>query len=298
MGKHTFTNWLKLEVHAARCALLRLYEEEERLKYIEGPRLEHEYMEAIGHYEETVVREEMECELLTAKQRLVQAAINRREAIDEAAIEAKMAALREQMTKDASGDPPPQPYAELSPEHLNELQEIYSAIVRKYHPSMHPEMTQSERMLYEKAQNAYRLRDLSALRLIHEMLMASEDEGFQMVFEWSLDLNADESSAPSNHSMTDYSLASALYGCFVPLQEEAAMQEEWNLTTEKTNAMMEQLRQLQQTFPYSAKEMLADPQQIQAYKSELEQRMYSAQRERERLTLEIQTMIGGAKARG
>lgn len=300
MAEHTFTNWLKFEVHSARCALLRLYEEEERLKHIEGPRLEREYMEAVGNYEETVVKEEMECELLTTKQRLVQAAINRREEIDEAAIDEKINELRKDMTDAAAGDPAPQPYAELSPEQSGELQDLYSKIVKQFHPSMHPEMTEAERQLYQKAQDAYRMRDLPALNLIWEMLTASDGEGLQLAFEMTMSMGTgdNEEDVPDRDYSTDYSLASTLYSSFVPLQEEAAITEEWKSYMEKTNSMMEQIQSMKQEFPYNAQEMLSDPQQIQAYKQELEQRMRNAQKEREQLTQNIQKMIGGTKVRG
>ncbi|MBQ7784701.1 MAG: hypothetical protein IJ381_00940 [Clostridia bacterium] len=67
---------------------------------------------------------------------------------------------------------------------------------------------------------------------------------------------------------------------------------------DKTNSMMEQMQKMKQEFPYSAQEMLSDPQQVQAYKQELEQRMRNAQTEREQLTQDIQKMIGGVKVRG
>ncbi len=236
MTEHTFTNWLKYEVHSARCALLRLYEEEARLKYMEGPRLEREYMDAVGHYEETVVREEMECELLATKQRLVQAALNRREAINEAEIDEKINELRQEMIDAASGAQAPQPYAELSPEQTGELQELYGKIVKQFHPSMHPEMTTVERQLYQKAQDAYRMRDLPTLHLIWEMLTASDSEGLQLAFEMTLSMGAgdNEEEVPEKDYSRDYSLASALYRSFVPLEEEAAITEEWKNYMEKT----------------------------------------------------------------
>ena len=71
MEKHTFTLWLHMERIAARYALLALYEQRDRLQYIEGPRLEEEYMDKIGPYEETVIREEIECEILQKKQQMI-----------------------------------------------------------------------------------------------------------------------------------------------------------------------------------------------------------------------------------
>ena len=61
---------------------------------------------------------------------------------------------------------------------------------------------------------------------------------------------------------------------------------------------IDQLTELKQRFPFNAKETLNDPEQLAAYKRELEQRMRQAQSDRERLTQEIKKMIGGAKKRG
>ena len=297
MAKHSFTTWLQFEVHAARCALLKLIEEEDRLKYIERPQLERLYMEAIGHYEESVVKEEMECELLTTKQRLVQAAINRREEIDEAAIDAKIETLRKDMTAAAAGEPP-QDYTELSPEQSDTLQELYGKIVKEFHPSMHPEMTEAHRELYQKAQEAYRHRDLPALQLIWDMLAASDGEGLQIAFDLVLGDADDSERVPDRDYTTDYSLAAELYTSFVPFQEEAAIIEEWERFKAQTSAKMEHLQVLRQEFPFNAKQMLSDPQQVAEYRQELEQRMRQAKTEHERLTREIEQMIGGKAKHG
>ena len=130
MAKHTFVKRLNKEVAFSSCALLKLYEELDKLKYIEGPRLEKEYMDKIGTFEETVIKEEIECELLKKKQEMIQSAINRREPIDEASIDEEINKLRDEMIKEAGGDAPPKEYADLSEEQATELQEIYSEIVK------------------------------------------------------------------------------------------------------------------------------------------------------------------------
>lgn len=299
MAEHTFTKWLQFEVNAARCALLKLIEEEDRIRYIEGPQLERAYMEAVGNYEETVVQEEMECELLTTKQRLVQAAINRREEIDEAAIDEKIESLRKDMTTAAAGTPPPQAYADLSPEQSDELQELYSRIIKNFHPGMHPEMAQAHKELYDKAQEAYRRRDLQALNLIWEMLTASDGEGIEIAFDLVLgEGSSEEGKTPERDYSTDYSLVSTLYTSFIPLQEEVSIMEEWENYKAKTTQKMECIQHLQQEFPYNAKEMLGNSEQLAAYKRELEQRMRQARTEREQLTNDIRKMIGSAKQHG
>ena len=299
MAEHTFTRWLQFEVNAVRCALLKLIEEEERIRYIEGPQLERTYMEVVGNFEEIVVQEEMECELLTTKQRLVQAAINRREEIDEAAIDEKIESLRKDMTSAAAGTPPPQAYADLSPEQSDELQELYSKIVKNFHPGMHPEMTQAHKELYDKAQQAYRCRDLQALNLIWAMLTASDGEGMEIAFNLVMGEDSNEEvKAPEHDYSTDYSLVSKLYSSFIPLQEEVPIMEEWENYKAQTTEKMECIQRLQQEFPYNTKEMLSDSKQIAAYKQELEQRMRQAKKEREQLSNDIRKMIGSAKRRG
>ena len=65
--EHTFTNWLQQEVLAARCSLLTLLEQQDRLRYQEAPELEEAYMKEVGTYEEEVLREELENEILQKK---------------------------------------------------------------------------------------------------------------------------------------------------------------------------------------------------------------------------------------
>ena len=141
MSEHTFTLWLRSEVITSQCVLLSLYEQLDTLQYVEGPRLEREYMKVFGTYEEEVIRQEIECELLEKKQCMIQAAINRKEPIDEAAIDAEIDKERERLYQEAVGDTERQEYAELSAEQFDAMQELYREIVKEFHPQMHPEIT-------------------------------------------------------------------------------------------------------------------------------------------------------------
>ena len=84
--EHSFTLWLQSEVMACRCSLLSLLEQRDKLSFQEGPRLEESYMKEVGAYEEEVLRQELEVEILKKKQQMIQTAINRREIVDENAI--------------------------------------------------------------------------------------------------------------------------------------------------------------------------------------------------------------------
>lgn len=294
MSKHTFTLWLHREVTSARCALLTLYEQRDKMRYIEGPRLEKEYMDKVGSYEETVIKEEIECELLQKKQQMIQTAINRREPIDEAAIDAELETLRQQMFEEAAGPAAPQEYRELSGEQSDELQELYRDIVKNFHPQMHPELTEAHRQLFQKAQEAYRRRDLDALKLIHEMLYSTQGDGLELVLELLMGSETEDESeeeTPGRDYGTDYTLAAMIYGGFKPTNEEAVIQEEWTRYRRMTDSVMKEMDDMRLQFPYTASDMLSDPAKIEAYREELAHRLRTATAERERRTKEIRAMI-------
>lgn len=300
MSKHSFTVWLYSEVTAARCALLTLYEQRDKVIYIERPRLEKEYMDKVGDYEKTVIKEEIECELLREKQQMVQAAINRRKPIDEAAIDAELEIRRQQMYQEAESTSMPQDYAELTSEQCDELQELYRNIVEGFHPQMHPEQTVVHHQLFQKAQEAYRRRDLPALKLIYEMLQSTEngDQTITLILRLLVEENGSEDGEEENITyrdyVTDYLLASQIYCGFKATVEEAAIQEEWAKYRQMTDTVMREMDDIRLQFPYTAAEMLSDHAQIEAYKEELAHRLRAATAEIERRTKEIQSMIEGA----
>lgn len=295
MSKHTFSQWLRKEVTSSRCALLTLYEQRDKLKFIEGPQLEREYMEKIGAYEETIIKEEIECELLQKKQQMIQAAINRREPIDEAAIDAELDKQRQEMYQEAIDIPSPQDFADLTGEQSDELQELYREIVREFHPQMHPELNEVHHKLFQKAQEAYRLRDLSALSLIYDMLVSTkEDEGaISLMLELIVGIGTsdEEEGTLEVENMTDYKMAAMLYSSFTPTVEEASIKEELTHFKELTDQVMQEMKYMRTIFPYTAAEMLSDPIKVAEYRKELEHRLFAAKEEIARRTEEIRMII-------
>lgn len=298
MTEHSFTQWMKQEVYTEKYALLTLYEQQEDLKHIRGPQLEREYMEKIGSYEQAVILEEIECELLLKKKQMIQSAINRREPIDEDAIDAELGLLRQQMIEEACGPAGgSSSYGEndpLPPEQFDELQEIYRQIVENYHPQIHPELTEIQKELFKKAQEAYRRQDLNALRLIHDMLISAQGGGLEFSVEIGI---STESSEEDPYDTTDYSLASLLYEQFEPTGEEAVIQEDRKRFRYKIKEAEQEISQMRLEFPFTAEELLADPAKIEEYKAELLVRMKNAETTRERREEEIQDMIKQAKRR-
>lgn len=300
MSKHTFTLWLQNQVTSARCALLAVYEQRDKLKYIDGPQLEKDYMKKIGAFEESVIREEMECELLEKKQMLIQTALNRHEPIDEATIDAEIDNYRQQLLKEAVGNGEPKEFAELSDEQSEELQRLYRQIVNDFHPQMHPEMTEVQRELFNKAQEAYRRRDLEALKLICDMLYGPQDDELllQLLLEIVRNCESDDEESSARDYSTDYTLAEILYDSFVPTTEEAAIKQEYLNYKQKADEIMGEIDMMRSLFPYIAAEMLADEKKIEEYRNELSLRMQAATKEKERRTQIIHDMIEGVTVHG
>ncbi len=288
MGESSFTIWISREVTTARCALLKIYEADDRMRMIEGPQLEREYMEKVGSFEETVIAEEMECEILQKKKELIQTAINRREPVDEAAIDAELAAFRAELMKEASGEGGGAAGSSGDGVFTEELQDLYRRIVKDFHPQMHPELTEAQKLLFQKAQEAYRRKDGEALKLIYDMLTNREEDGaftFSMLSSIQLSLEVQDRMAQ------DYALAGKLYPHFQPTEEEVSMEEDLARHRQATKEIMEKMEQQRQEFPFSAAEMLADPERVEAYRKELELRLQNAKKERQQRTAEIERML-------
>lgn len=295
MNRHTFLGWLYSEVTSARGALLALYEELDKLRFVEGPKLEQQYMEQVGELEEAIIRQEIECELLEEKKKLIQAARYLRQPLDMAAIDATIEQLRQEKLQEAIGNPPSDTLPVLSDEDTILIQELYREIVQRYHPQMHPEITESQKDLFLKAQDAYRRRDLAALKLIHQMISSNELPLFNIDVTLSM---ADEDTPDMRRSFTtDYSLAKQIYSCFCPTVEDAAIQEELNACKGKNEQVSQQLEELKQTFPFNAAGMLADPNQLEEYKKQLAYRRYQAEQTAKRLQKEIQSSVERMSAR-
>ena len=295
MVKNSFLDWLEREVSAARYTLLALCEKRDRLCFHDGPKLEREYMDKVGHFEESIIQEEIEVELLEKKQQMIQTAINRREPIDEAAIDAEIEKLRQEKLIEAEnfGTKDHGDFVELNEADAKELQELYRTIVKCYHPQMHPELTEIHKKLFMKAQEAYRQNDLEALRLIYDMLLQADgDVDLGELLDLLIDSAAKGETEPvSKGYTTDYALASVLYPYFTHTAEEAALQEEWDRYKKETNDITVVIDNIQGAFPFTAAQMLSDPEQLEAYKKDLEYRLYEAQKERERLSQQIRSMI-------
>lgn len=293
MESHTFLEWLSSEAAAVCCALLKLYEQRDQMAFIDGPRIERDYMQKVGEYEETVIKEEIEAELLKKKKQLVQAAINRREPIDESSIDEEIDRQRRKILKEAAGSEINE-RKELDADQTNELNSLYREIVQKFHPQVHPDLTETHRMLFQKAQDAYRKRDLPALRLIHDMLISKPEGGITIQLELVYDFMSGDQSSAAERIKADYTLIPEIYENFEHTLEEAAIQEEIEKYRGQTDDIMQEIENMRNNFPFIAEEMLSDPEKTAEYKRQLDRRFETAISAQKRCADEISEMIKGA----
>lgn len=89
--------------------------------------------------------------MLQRKLELIQIKRNRRELIDMAEIDQQIEIERQALLVQAeTDDAASQRLPQLTEEQQAELQELYHKIVEGFHPQVHPNLTDTEKALYEK----------------------------------------------------------------------------------------------------------------------------------------------------
>lgn len=293
MGNSCFAGWLAQEVESAQNVLLTRIEQLDTLRYVEAPKLRNEYMVKIGTTEDEVLNAELDAKMLQRKLELIQIKRNRREPIDMAEIDQQIESERKELlaqaeTADAAGQRLPR----LTEEQQAELQELYHKIVEVFHPQVHPNLTDTEKALYEKAVDAYRNRNLAALKLIDEILFK---DGIAFALKTTLSVveedEQQQAAVLAEALSADYTLAKQLYPYFVPQQEDAVLRsaaERYTVQREETETEIEQLRQ---TFPFTAQPTLSDPEKTKAYLEQLTLRKLRAQDAEKQLTQKINRIM-------
>lgn len=298
MSKCSFSQWLLEEMTAARMALLDLLEEKDRLRYMEGPVLKEEYLAKIGSYEEQVLESELDVSMLERKVELIQIAINRREPVDLEKIEAQLAEEREVRIEDLNAtafDAETPDGSDRGPsERSEEFQRMYREIISTFHPKMNPNLTETQKQLYEKAQEAYRNRNYEALKLIYDMLC---DKSEEMIYVPAAEQNAsatEDAQEISDFLATDYTLAKSLFDQFVPLEADKVLMEATQGYRAQGAALLDEIKRMKEEFPFSAKEILRDQAKQDEYMAQLRIRQKQCEDAKQELTQKINKMIGVA----
>lgn len=294
MGNPCFAGWLAQEVESAQNALLTCIEQLDTLRYVDTPKLRNEYMVKIGTAEDEVLDAELNAKMLQRKVELIQIKRNRREPIDMEKIDRQIEDERKELLEQAeAADTAEQPPQQLTEEQQDELQELYHKIVENFHPQVHPNLTVTEKALYEKAVDAYRGRNLDALKLIDEILFKDD---ISLVLQASLSLDDAEddeqhAAALAETLSADYTLAKQLYPCFEPSQQDAVLCAAAERYTAQREEVEKEIEQLRQSFPLTAQATLADPEKTKAYLEQLALRKLRALDAQRTLTQKINRLM-------
>ena len=230
---------LKAEIETLRAELSALFAQRDELIFVVCKNIETEYMLKIGGLEHRAYRAQCTYLRLKRKLALIQAKLNRQEAIDLQEIDALLdeefaeyqAKLDEQIEKMSSALARSK-LERLSEEESKELKKLYRQIVKALHPDLHPDLTDAQIELFYRAVEAYEHGNLPELRIIAEMI-----DG-----EPSSDLS----------EMT-----------------AAVLMQQRDRLEKLLETVRQEIETIKTTFPYSEIELLKDDKAVEARKAEL-----------------------------
>lgn len=294
MGNINYSDWLLKELDSATLSLISIIEKRENMKYVESEEIKKIYMQKIGNFEKEVLKAELDLTLEKKKSELIQACINRREPIN---IDKINLLIEEEKQKNISeienSEKNYNTDSSLTEEQKDEMREMYKEIVGNFHPEINTKMSFMEKTAYEKAVNAYKNHCYEAMKLAYGML-------FRDTLKINLDFklgSTDESSDEeaekiSEEIMADYTIASELFDCFVPVQQDMIIKNSIEEQISKFSSVEEEIEKLKQTFPFNAVETLNDELKTEEYINNLKFRKQKAESEIKKYSDKIKEMLG------
>ena len=297
MRTQTFYDWLQREVASSRMALVGLYESRDKLLYVEAPKLRKRYMDIFGAIEGPVLEAELTLSMLRRKLEWMQIAVNRREPIDVEKIEEALAEeKRQKIAEVEEADLTLNELPQLSEAQQRTLQQQYREITSDFHPAMNRDLTDTQRELYEKAVEAYKMQDVEVMEIIHDALYSPIGIHFNLSFKSGSEKSPEEARADyrelAEELSTDYRLARELYDCFVPLEEDSVVREALDGYRAQRRELEAEIEKIREGFPFNAISTLDSPAKTEEYLAELRLRARQYEEERVELEKQIAKMIG------
>lgn len=173
---------LREEEKRLRAELTALLLQKDELESVQLPRIEASYLRRFGALELKLY--EAYCDCLRAKRKasMIRASVNRRETVDLRSVDASLDrelssyrdALQEKMELMDRVLNPAGAGPRLSAAGREELKKLYRGAIRTLHPDLHPDATEREQRLLQKAIDAYKFGDLTAMRRVCEAADALE----------------------------------------------------------------------------------------------------------------------------
>lgn len=237
--------------------LAELFEKREHMLNYEKATLLAAYTKWIGTYKYEEFSLQVTIKRQQRKAQIIQAHINRNEPIVMEAIEQQLneefAEYEQLLQEQLEQIKAATEYLEspiLSEEEAKELKQIYRILVKRLHPDWNPDLTQEERDLFVRVQAAYKTANLQELRNILLMI---------------------DVQSPSNRQDKE-------------IEQEIAQYEK------SIANMKERITKLEQTFPFTMREMLADKEQLKKQQEEIQANISKLRKDEEKWTAYVAVM--------
>lgn len=298
MKEQSFEDLMLRELISLKLSLIPLYETRDRLLYIDAPKMKNAYIERIGAFEDEVLQKELEAELLHEKIRLIRVALNRREQINVAVIDAMLEEKKNELINQArQSELVTEELPQLSEKEKTELQLTYRSIITDYHPALNKDLSEIQKTLYEKALIAYQNQNLEELKIVEEMLSISNGEGFAIDVE-PLKIEKTEIDAKglysdlSNALKTDYKLAKEVLPFFTMNEEDITVLGAIDEYRNQYEALENEITEIKSSFPFNAASVISSDKETEEYMVSLRVRLNDAENEIASLNTEIMQMTG------
>ena len=266
---------LKAEIQALREILASLVFERDHLIHVTCKEIESDYMRELGMIEAEIYHAECEVRYLQRKLEMMQASVNRREAIRSESINQDLraqyeeyqkiyeefvrrimeaaefqsrrkknskASTKAERTEESAKEQPKETAAETPKETDSEdklLKKLYRQIVKALHPDLHPNQDEATKELFKRAILAYKDGDLKTLNEIASTLGSA-------------------ATATAEDKI------------------ESLLQEKARILT-MIRAIRAEIKLVKTRFPYTKKEILNDPEKLAAEKEKLNSRLSQVQ---------------------